>query len=409
MNPILQALTAGRPSPMRGNVIQPVPLSLPAMGTPEEPRQPSRGAPQPAGTVRSMVQMLAEKLGLAPTTPSAPTSAPAAIPSLPGSTSVASTQPPAPTTAGVGDPVAADLPPVARALLNSISVGESGGKYDVRYSPQGPQRFEGTQHPNIREAGPHGPSSAAGRYQFTGTTWNAMGGGNFTPVRQDQQAWALAQRDYAKRTGRDLTKDLQERGLTDETMRVLAPTWAAFKNENVRKRSMQEYAQSLGRYDKEALELERGKAPVQPVVSEQLQDIGALGPKSPLAPILQQHADNGGNSDFKNFAETYNRIAGLGPDKGIGWENMRRSTNVEDVRALPPDEKGVPHPETPDMEKYTDAGIAASNEQHRNPIENEHTRAVDQYAYTHMAPTYLKEKDEITRFLEGYFRQEPPR
>jgi hypothetical protein len=44
---------------------------------------------------------------------------------------------------------------------------------------------------------------------------------------QDAATWKLATDDYAARTGRDLDKDLQERGVTPEIKTALAPTWVA--------------------------------------------------------------------------------------------------------------------------------------------------------------------------------------
>lgn len=159
-----------------------------------------------------------------------------------------------PIPPSIGDPTAMDLPPEARSLLNAIARPESGGAYDVRYSPKGGVKFEGNQHPNIREAGPHGPSSAAGRYQFTGTTWKDMGGGDFTPEMQDRRAWDLAQRDYRKRTGKDLMQDLQVNGLTEDIARVLAPTWQGFANPKSRQQAVRDYQESYGRYGASAQE-----------------------------------------------------------------------------------------------------------------------------------------------------------
>lgn len=147
----------------------------------------------------------------------------------------------------VGDPVAGDLPPHARAMLNAIAGGESGGRYDIRYTPSGGATFSGyDSHPGIMEPGPHGKSSAAGRYQFTKSTWNAMGGGAFSPEMQDRRAWELAQRDYRARTGGNLDADLRERGLTADMMKALAPTWQAFKGNHNRHAAT--YAESLTRY-----------------------------------------------------------------------------------------------------------------------------------------------------------------
>lgn len=146
-----------------------------------------------------------------------------------------------------GDPVATDMAPHQRAFLNAVAGGESGGAYNVRYTPQGGVNFEGfDQHPGIFEKGPHGPSSAAGRYQFVKSTWDDEGGGAFTPEAQDRRAWGLATKRYKATTGRDLDADLQARGLTDDMMDSLSPTWAAFgKN---RPRHLATYNDSLSRY-----------------------------------------------------------------------------------------------------------------------------------------------------------------
>lgn len=149
------------------------------------------------------------------------------------------------------DPVATDLPRHARAFLNATALGESAGAYDVRYTPNGGRRFAlNGQHPRIFEPGPEGPSSAAGRYQFTATTWDRMGGGEFTPYRQDHQAWVLAQQDYRARTGRDLNRDLIRNGLTGDVTRALAPTWAAFRGRPGR--FINAYNDSYRRYTEQA-------------------------------------------------------------------------------------------------------------------------------------------------------------
>lgn len=147
----------------------------------------------------------------------------------------------------VDDPAAEDLAPHQRAFLNAVSGGESGGAYNVRYTPRGPAYFNDlSAHPGIFEPGPHGKTSASGRYQFTKTTWDGMGGGDFSPANQDRMAWKLAQRDYGARTGRNLDSDLQAGGLTPQIMETLTPTWQAFKGN--RGRHAATYRDSLGRY-----------------------------------------------------------------------------------------------------------------------------------------------------------------
>lgn len=149
------------------------------------------------------------------------------------------------------DPVAADMPRHQRAFLNAIAVGESAGAYDVRYTPRGGERFDlNGKHPRIFEPGPAGPSSAAGRYQFTATTWDRMGGGDFSPENQDRRAWALAVQDYRARTGRDLDKDLMRGGMTADMVDALAPTWAAFEGKP--ERFIKTYDDSFRRFTESA-------------------------------------------------------------------------------------------------------------------------------------------------------------
>jgi muramidase (phage lysozyme) len=129
-----------------------------------------------------------------------------------------------------GDPVADDLQPHQKAFLNAVAAPESGGKYNVRYNGGTPATFTGDEHPNILVPTDTGEkSSAAGRYQFTGTTWDEYGGGKFDPASQDRRAWELAQDRYGTATGRPLDSDLRTKGLTPEMMQVLSPTWQGFK------------------------------------------------------------------------------------------------------------------------------------------------------------------------------------
>ncbi len=124
------------------------------------------------------------------------------------------------------DPVYGNLDATQKALLNAIAAPESAGAYNIRYTPKGGATFAGFDaHPGVFEPGPAGPSSAAGRYQFTKTTWDRMGGGAFTPENQDQRALALANQDYKARTGRDLMADIRANGFTPQIAQALGPTW----------------------------------------------------------------------------------------------------------------------------------------------------------------------------------------
>ncbi len=111
--------------------------------------------------------------------------------------------------------------PAQVGILNAIARPESGGEYNVRYSVAGGATFDDfADHPRIYEEVPfdrdhYGPaeyallqagkikpkkSSAAGRYQFTASTWDdavkALGLTDFSPANQDRAALWLAESRY---------------------------------------------------------------------------------------------------------------------------------------------------------------------------------------------------------------------
>jgi len=109
----------------------------------------------------------------------------------------------------------AELSREARALLETIAGPESAGNYDIIY---GGGRFSDyADHPRQYVTITSGPnkgqkSSAAGKYQFLGSTWDdqaqKLGLTDFSPASQDMAAWNLAQEEYRRDTGRDLQADL---------------------------------------------------------------------------------------------------------------------------------------------------------------------------------------------------------
>jgi muramidase (phage lysozyme) len=210
------------------------------------------------------------------------------------------------------DPVSANLEPWQKGLLNAIAGPESNGQYDIRYTPKGGAKFAGfDQHPGVFEPGPAGPSSAAGRYQFTKTTWDRMGGGNFSPENQDQRALQLASQDYQRRTGRDLGADIQKNGFTPEIAKVLAPTWAGL-GANPRM-AMSAYAATVG----------RGQNPAD-LPSARATEVGG-------APFTPQ-ADPGMSAAMFDPS----RLSGGGADYTLGARGMNGNNNGMGMTEIAP-------------------------------------------------------------------------
>lgn len=108
-------------------------------------------------------------------------------------------------------------PPEWRAFAQSVAGPESGGKFNVRYTPQGGANFDSyVAHPNVAEPIPGDPmgrtSSAAGAFQIVNSTWNSLPEEtrqNFEPGTQYSAFKQIARRDYAANTRRDLDADLK--------------------------------------------------------------------------------------------------------------------------------------------------------------------------------------------------------
>ncbi|CAN7371378.1 hypothetical protein [Aminobacter sp. LjRoot7] len=136
-----------------------------------------------------------------------------------------------------GDELAwTDAKPYQKALLNTIAGPESGGRYNVIY---GGGKFDDfSKHPNqaVRiQTGPNAgrTSSAAGKYQFLGSTWDDQAGklglGDFSPINQDKAAWNLAAETYKAKTGQKLDAVLQsgDPAAIASVGKVLNPVWTS--------------------------------------------------------------------------------------------------------------------------------------------------------------------------------------
>lgn len=128
---------------------------------------------------------------------------------------------------GRASSVSIDQGGAANALLNTIAAGESPG-YNVING--GEQFTSYADHP--RRHGKGGTSTAAGRYQFIKSTWDAAAKAlnlpDFSPESQDKAAWWLAKRDYAANTGRSLEQDISG-GNWRAVRQGLSTTWDAFR------------------------------------------------------------------------------------------------------------------------------------------------------------------------------------
>jgi muramidase (phage lysozyme) len=128
--------------------------------------------------------------------------------------------------AGAFTPTAPDLTPEGRGLLQTIATHESRGDYSALY---GGGHFAGSQFPQW--AGKDN-SHAAGAYQFQPGTFAGVQSAHpeikdFSPANQDRAAWLLAQTDYHRRTGRDLTVDLKDPMQAQRIASTLQPTWTS--------------------------------------------------------------------------------------------------------------------------------------------------------------------------------------
>jgi muramidase (phage lysozyme) len=123
---------------------------------------------------------------------------------------------------------ASDLPQEAYGLLGAIAGGEAPDYNTLN----GGEKFSSySWHPGRRGKG--GASTAAGRYQYVAGTWDRVakinGFKDFSPENQDRGAWYLAQDDYYKNTGRNLSQDLKA-GNYEAVRQGLGTTWKALQD-----------------------------------------------------------------------------------------------------------------------------------------------------------------------------------
>lgn len=134
---------------------------------------------------------------------------------------------------GTGKP--SSIPAEGMAFLDALSIPESGGRYDAIVGDGGfggpPRITDFSDHPHVAGVGLKGGkwtrvddpnrdnwSTAAGRYQITGKTWDRLkakyGFKDFSPQSQDEAAWNLARDDYKSRTGKNLEDALRSGNFT---------------------------------------------------------------------------------------------------------------------------------------------------------------------------------------------------
>lgn len=144
------------------------------------------------------------------------------------------------------------MTPQRKAFLDAIAAKESPA-YNVMYG--GKTFSDYSQHPNVAVPITSGPnagkaSSAAGRYQFLGSTWadeqKRLGLPDFSPSSQDQAAWDLANRSY----GGNLDAALTDPQSAAAAATKLHPIWTSLPGGIEQGQGMQQfannYAQALG-------------------------------------------------------------------------------------------------------------------------------------------------------------------
>lgn len=147
-----------------------------------------------------------------------------------------------------------DLPKEARAFLDALAVGESGGKDDDAaytiyfggshfHAPPWPAAFPNWDGVRVGGSMTH----AAGRYQFEPATWRQQQAKlklpDFSPASQDHAAWDLAAAVYHYRENTSLLGVLQAKELSGVAS-ALHSTWTSLNEATLYKR----YEAALAKY-----------------------------------------------------------------------------------------------------------------------------------------------------------------
>jgi muramidase (phage lysozyme) len=154
-----------------------------------------------------------------------------------------------PRTFGTGDcsvtsvapPASADsISPEYAAMLSTIQAYEAGSGGYAGYYNNAHTLDLNQGHPNYAVPIPNGPnagrtSSAGGMYQFLGSTWISVNGGNapMTPANQDAAAIKYAETIAQRHFGiNDLQSYLETNGMDDTMISVLGHSsgWEAFRS-----------------------------------------------------------------------------------------------------------------------------------------------------------------------------------
>lgn len=246
----------------------------------------------------------------------------------------------APASSGgrVTQAVNSSLSPAQRALLDTIA-GTESPDYNTIY---GGKKFDSyAAHPGVAVPIGSGPnagktSSAAGRYQFLGSTWNnqaqKLGLKDFSPENQDLAAWDLAATTYAQKTGRDLNADLNDPNARGGIGQALSGQWTSLPggieagtNQN---RFASAYANNLGHYGNSAVATapQAAPAPVQvasadPGFAPQMPAANAASPQAtpftPAADLKQGNFQPGSLSPDQ--AKAYANNGYNVPNAAINW------------------------------------------------------------------------------------------